>query len=95
MNKLYITNVKYLGNLKLEIYFNDGVKKIVDFNSFISSSKNPQINKYKDESLFKQFYLEHGDLIWNDYDLVFPVIDLYNNQIDKSVKNNKEQEKVS
>ncbi len=95
MNKLYIANVKYLGNLKLEIDFNDGVKKVVDFNTFISSSKNPEINKYKDEKLFKKFSLEHGDLIWNDYDLVFPIWDLYNNQIDKGDKNFKEQDKVS
>jgi hypothetical protein len=95
MNKLYITNVKYLGNLKLEIDFNDGVKKVVDFNTFISSSKNPEINKYKDENLFKKFSLEHGDLIWDDYDLVFPIWDLYNNQIDKGDKNFKEQDKVS
>jgi hypothetical protein len=44
MNKLYITHVKYLGNLKLEIEFND-----------ITSSKNREINKYKDENLFKKF----------------------------------------
>jgi hypothetical protein len=25
--------------------------------------------------------LEHGDLVWGDFDLCFPIMDLYENQI--------------
>jgi hypothetical protein len=35
------------------------------------------IKKYKDKDLFKKFNLEYGELQWNDYDLAFPVYDLY------------------
>jgi len=37
-----------------------------------------------DLELFMSFELSDGDLIWNDYDLVFPIIDLYENCIIKS-----------
>jgi hypothetical protein len=30
-----------------------------------------------DESKFKQFLILDGNLNWNDYDLIFPIADLY------------------
>ena len=39
------------------------------------------IRKYLDEKKFKQYELDDGDLEWNDYDLCFPIADLYENTI--------------
>ena len=30
---------------------------------------------------FQGFRVEHGDLVWGDYDLCFPVADLYRGKI--------------
>jgi hypothetical protein len=30
---------------------------------------------------FSQFELRHGELVWGDYDLCFPIMDLYNNTL--------------
>ncbi len=38
---------------------------------------HPDIRKYQNKKLFKHFKVEHGDVEWNDYELVFPIYDLY------------------
>lgn len=37
--------------------------------------------KYLDKNLFQSFSLEYGDLIWNDYEMCFPIWDLYEGDI--------------
>ena len=39
------------------------------------------IRAYLSPDRFRQFSIEHGDLIWNDYDLCFPMADLYEGNI--------------
>ena len=76
-----IKAVKYLHDYKLKILFDDGKEEKVDFEVFIKSSHHPDIIKYKDITKFKQFNLTYGDLEWNDYELSFPVNDLYQDDI--------------
>ncbi|MBX2998392.1 MAG: DUF2442 domain-containing protein [Caldilineaceae bacterium] len=78
-----IVSVAYLNGYKLQIWFNDGHIQIVDFEPFLQSSLNPLIRKYLDPVLFQQFSVEDGDLQWNDYDLCFPIADLYENDLRK------------
>jgi hypothetical protein len=68
---------KYIGDYAIRITFNDGNEKLVDFKPFLTKSLHPSISKYLDESLFKQFEIVNGNLNWNDYDLIFPIHDLY------------------
>ena len=72
-----IKKAKYIDGYKIALMFNDGKKNILDFKNFIVSSTHPEIQKYKDMQLFKNFSLSYGDLEWNDYDLAFPIHDLY------------------
>ncbi len=76
-----VEKVKYLSEHKLKLSFNDGVEQIIDFGPFLSNSLNPLIKKYLDLKEFKKYEIENGDLEWNDYDLCFPVADLYENNI--------------
>lgn len=78
---ILVTKIQYLGKYKLGISFNDNKKQIVDFYPFLSNSLNPLIKKYIDTNEFKKFKISDGDLEWNDYDLCFPVADLYENKI--------------
>jgi malonyl CoA-acyl carrier protein transacylase len=76
-----IEKVRYLNEYKLELFFNDGVEQVIDFGPFLSNSLNPLINKYLDLKEFRKYELDSGDLIWNDYDLCFPIADLYENKL--------------
>lgn len=78
---LEIEDAKYIDGYRLSLKFNDGKESIVDFADFILNSQHPDIKKYRDIELFKGFSLEHGDLHWNDYDLAFPIYDLYQNEL--------------
>ncbi len=76
-----VIEAEYLEGYKLRISFSDGMTQTVDFEPFLRSSLNPLIRKYLDPDLFRQFTVEYGDLLWNDYDLCFPVADLYENRL--------------
>ena len=77
-NQLKIDSAKYLSDYVIRIKFSDGADKLVDFKPFLSKSLHPSIKKYLDEKRFSDFSLKDGNLNWNDYDLIFPIWDLYN-----------------
>ncbi len=76
-----VEKVNHIGDFKLELEFNDKTRQIVDFYPFLSSSLNPLIRKYLSLEEFSKFEIDEGDLEWNDYDLCFPIADLYENRI--------------
>ena len=79
--QLKIDSAKYLSDYAIRIKFNDGFEKIVDFKPFLSKSHHPSIKKYLVESNFSNFSLTDGNLNWNDYDMIFPLSDLYEGKI--------------
>jgi len=78
---IIISKVKYLYDYILEIHFDDDVVQNVDFAPFLISSPHPEVKKYLNVLLFKDYTLDNGQLYWGDYDLIFPIIDLYTNDI--------------
>ena len=76
-----IEEAKYIVGYKLQLLFSDGKAPIVDFEPFLRNSLNPQIKKYLAFDKFLNFSVEYGDLFWNDYDLCFPIADLYEGRI--------------
>ncbi len=80
---IQIKEIVHLDGLKLSIYFSDGSNQIIDFKSFLSGSAHPQIRKYLQPKNFKEYKLIDGELMWGDFDLIFPIRDLYENQIDR------------
>ena len=76
-----VTSANYIGDFAIRILFSDGNEKLVDFKPFLLKSLHPSISKYLNENLFKQFKIINGNLNWNDYDLIFPVHDLYEGHI--------------
>jgi len=78
---IMIEKASYVGDYKLELIFNDNIKHTIDFYTFLSTSLNPFIRKYLDHKEFTKFEIDNGDLEWNDYDLCFPIADLYENRI--------------
>ena len=83
-NSVDIIQVKfaqYIGDFAIRITFSDDSKKLVDFKSFLENSIHPSIRKYLNESKFKEYKIVEGNLNWNDYELIFPVEDLYSGKI--------------
>jgi len=76
-----IEKADYKGDYVIGLRFSDGVERNVDFGSFLRNAKNPMTKKYLDKELFKSFTVDYGDLIWNDYELCFPIWDLHEGKI--------------
>lgn len=80
-NIIEINNAHYLSNYKIEILFNNGRKRIIDLSDFLKKAKNPMTRKYLNKNIFKKFKIEYGDLVWGDYEMCFPIWDLYEGKI--------------
>ena len=76
-----IQKAEYVGNYKIKLLFSDGIEKTINFKQFLKNAKNPMTSKYLDENLFKSFSIEYGDIIWNDYEMCFPIWNLYEGKI--------------
>ena len=81
---LKIVKVTHAGHHKLHLFFSDGKEQIIDFRPFLESSLHTEIRKYLDVKKFKKFIFKNGDLMWGDFDLIFPLMVLYENKIKKS-----------
>lgn len=71
----------YIKNYELLITFYDGKEVNVDFYDFLISSTNPQIRDYLNLEKFKSFKIKGHDLLWGDFDPLFPIEDLYSGKI--------------
>lgn len=78
-----IITASQVGDCKLRLEFDDGVTQVVDFKPFLQRSLHPDIKTFLDDKRFAAFRLVHGELVWGDFELCFPIMDLYTNQIDK------------
>lgn len=78
---LKIESAEYLKNYSIKIRFNNGKENNIDFKPFLSKSNHRSIRKYLDEKLLAQYQIVNGNLCWDDYELIFPIWDLYNGTI--------------
>ena len=76
-----IISAVYIGNFIIRIDFNDGISQNVDFKPFLNHALHPSIRRYLDEDKFQQFIIVDGNLNWDDYELIFPLEELYNGKI--------------
>ena len=76
-----ITAVERVGDYALHLSFDDGTAQTVDFKPFLSGSRHPDVRAYLDPARFAAYRIEHGELVWGDYDLCFPIADLYRNRL--------------
>jgi len=78
---LEVTEAKYVSGYKLLLTFNDGAVRVVDFGPFLAKARNPDTTDYRDLKRFKRFHIQDGDLMWGDYQMIFPIMDLYHGTI--------------
>ncbi len=72
-----VTEAEYVSPYKIRLWFSDGAEQTVNFEPFLKKSHHPEIKKYLNQNLLKNFSIAHGRLDWNDYDLCFSMQDLY------------------
>ena len=83
-------HVRYVHRVRahrLRIEFTDGKTTEVDFEPFLRAATHPGICRYLQPRRFKQFAITDGVLQWNDFDLVFPMADLYDGVIRSHQRN--------
>ena len=80
-DSINIVSVKHIDKYLLMIEFDDHTMQHVDFGPFLLRSRHPDIRAYLDPQRFANFRLIYGELVWGDYELNFPIIDLYRNNI--------------
>lgn len=77
-----ILSAEHAGDYRLRLHFDDGTEQTVDFLPFLSRSQHPDIRAYLEPKRFLSFRVEYGELLWGDYELCFPIIDLYRNRLE-------------
>lgn len=70
------------GEYVITIQFDDKTVQTVDFGPFLKRSHHPDVRAYLQPERFSSFHITYGELVWGDYDMCFPVMDLYRNSID-------------
>jgi hypothetical protein len=76
-----VAEAEHLGAYQLRLAFNDGTQRVVDFGPFLRASGHPEIRSFLKPEKFMRFRVEQGDLLWGDYEMCFPVADLYEGHI--------------
>ena len=77
-----IVSASQAGEYRIRLVFDDNKVQEVDFHPFLVHSHHPDIRAYLTPERFLTFRVDHGDLVWGDYELCFPIIDLYRNTIE-------------
>jgi hypothetical protein len=78
---LRVIEATYVPRHRVDIKFNDGTRRVVDFGPFLKQARNPMFTKYRGIKEFKSFHIHDGDLMWGDYEMIFPIMDLYHGTI--------------
>ena len=76
-----INQAEYLGEYKIKFIFSDDTETIIDFSNFLQNARNPMTKKYLDKQLFRKYSIQYGDIVWNDYEMCFPIWDLHQGEI--------------
>src|SRR5262245_24636917 len=79
---IIISDAVYSSDHKIQIFFKDESIKIIDFKPFIFDKYvHPIYKRYRKVSVFKKFKIKNGNLNWYDYEMIFPVEQLYAGKI--------------
>jgi hypothetical protein len=76
-----VTSADYLSGYKLRITFSDGTSRIVDCAGFLNNAPHPSLKKYHSIARFKKFKVCNGNINWNNYEMIFPIENLYKGKV--------------
>lgn len=75
-----VQSVRHSGGCCLEITFSDGHIQKINFEAFLQQA-HPELRKFLNEKEFSRFSVKYGNLIWNDYEMCFPLEALYTGKL--------------
>lgn len=78
---LRVVQAEYTSGYKIRLTFNNEKVRVVNFGPFLAKARNPDTTDYRDLKKFKSFHIQDGDLMWGDFDMIFPITDLYQGTI--------------
>lgn len=78
-----ISGAKLIAPFKIEVLFDDQHRQAIDIQPFLAHSRHPAIRAYLQPEVFASFEIRHGELVWGDYELCFPMADLYENNLER------------
>jgi hypothetical protein len=82
ISSIEVKEAHYVDGYRLFIGFNNGKNRIVDFKPFLDTVEDGYLGKYKKTENFKNFNIASGNVVWGkDWDLIFPVTQLYSGKI--------------
>ena len=76
-----VVGAEYVSDYKIRVAFNDATARLVDFEPFLRRAQHPDMAQYRGLRKFKSFQVVDGNLMWGDYEMIFPVWDLYRGEI--------------
>lgn len=76
-----VKSALYIKDYQTRLLFNDGKSRVIDFGNFLKNSLNPMTRKFLKKSNFQNYGIKYGDLVWGDYEMCFPIWDLYEGKI--------------
>ena len=82
-----ITNAVYLLDYRIEVEFDNGSKRIIDLQNFLENSDNKLIRKFLKHSLFQQFHIEDGTLVWGDNEFDINPMNIEAGKYDARIRN--------
>ena len=62
MDEYYVTGVELLDRYRLHLTFEDGTRKIVDIEPYLTGG--PVFGPLRDPDLFRQVHVEYGTIAW-------------------------------
>lgn len=72
-----IVRAEAAGGYQLRLFFSDGHVQLVEFGPFLENSLNLETRQFLEAEQFKTYRLDNGNLVWGDYEMCFPLEDLY------------------
>jgi len=76
-----VTGAERISAYTLRLHFSDGASRELDFEPFLQKSARPEIRQFQDLSRFAGFRIQDGELVWGDYEMCFPIADLYDGKL--------------
>ena len=77
---MQIINATYINNFTIELEFDDHKKNTINF--LPALKKYPNCSKFLNITSFKKFKIDSGNIVWGkNWDMIFTVESLYNNQL--------------
>jgi hypothetical protein len=90
-----IVQVEPAGEYRLWLTFSDKQRSLVDLAPVIKRSMNPQTRQFLNMERFLSFRLEWGNIVWGDYEMCFPIEELYEGRMGSCIELSVAEEKMT